>query len=550
MPNSVEHISEQLFKTIKGFGNDVVLFSDGGKKVVDPVDARRFYVPNLRMMINYDNNENTNEVVVNLSADTDIKEIRPMLSALRTIANRFLIEYTVKTFGKTIRPKDFSFMAKSKVDENLGKGLKAFKRTSDRNKDPRLLKMKLMLSGSEFIEYIANRTNDDPSFGDKAFAKMMKILGIPAEGELQRRIAQKLIASGEYKKAKRAPFSMIAYSDDEIRQMYKDTILSEGFSGWHGSARKSINELGNAKIIVRHKRSVDEEKRGARTRQIESIFIENAKGERFKFPNKNLTAAKAMAKHIKEGGAPHDEFGQHIYSVMEELEQLKKFQRYNRSNNFFESEQEISEEIAGRVTGLRSTLKQMSGPKGYAHHFESFQKANEANVTDAQINELRDAVTVQYFDERIADSLPYVAKVIEGFRSRQEKEQEIVDFARMVMQKKGDIALNRAIDMDDPEGPGARRFKYAATGVAAWVNYIAPYLKDDELANKMMQISDTVFEVGPKHVNLAQQAINVVKQNASVAETTQVSKTPVDTAQIDRINETFNKYNVRKIFGV
>ena len=95
MPNSVEHISEQIFKTIKGFGNDVVLFSDDGQKVVAPADARRFYVPNLKMMVNYDNDENTNEVVINLSRGTDIEAIRPMLSALRTIANRFLVEYTV-----------------------------------------------------------------------------------------------------------------------------------------------------------------------------------------------------------------------------------------------------------------------------------------------------------------------------------------------------------------------------------------------------------------------------------------------------------------------
>jgi hypothetical protein len=302
MPNSVEHISEQLFKTIKGFGNKVVLFSDAGKKVIDPTEARRFYIPNLKVMINFDNNSSTNQIVINLSADTDIKEIKPMLSALRTIANRFLIEYTVKTFSKTIGPKDFSYMAKKKVDE--------------------------------------------------------------------------------------------------------------GFSGWHGSARKSINELGAARIVVRHKRSVDEEKRGARTRQIESIFIENAEGERFKFPNKNLTAAKAMAKHVKEGGAPHDAFGQHIYSVMEELEQLKKFQRYNKRNNFFEGEAEIGNEIAGRVTGLRSTLKQISGPKGYPHHFESFASASSASASDDQINELRDAVTVQYFDERISESLPYIAKII------------------------------------------------------------------------------------------------------------------------------------------
>jgi len=322
---STEHVAEQLFKTIKGFGHKVVLFTDGGKKTVDPTEARRFYATDIQMMVNLVVDETTNEIVVNLSKDTDIKNVKEMLSAIRNIANRYIMEYTVKTFGKAITPRDFSHMAKNTVSE----------------------------------------THDH---------------------------------------------------------------IGEGFSGWHGSARKSVNELGDAKIIVKHRRSVDEEKRGARTRQIESLFIENAAGERFKFPNSNITAAKAMLRHVQEGGAPHDDFGQHIYGIMEELGQLKTFQRKNKRNDFFE-DAAIGEEIGAHISELRHNLKTMSGTKGYTAQFESFTKES-AEIEPEKLEELKDNVTVSYFDETISESLPYVARIIENLRVRQSKEASIVEFAR------------------------------------------------------------------------------------------------------------------------
>jgi hypothetical protein len=159
-------------------------------------------------------------------------------------------------------------------------------------------------------------------------------------------------------------------------------------------------------------------------------------------------------------------------------------------------------------------------------------------------------VTVQYFDEDIASSLPYVARIIEAFRTKEEKAAEIVNFAKYVMQHKNEINLNNQVDFDDPEAPTNRRFKDDATKVSAMVTFMAPYIKDDMLANMMMQISDTVFEVGPKHVNLALQAMNVIKQQGSVAEEAQPEKIAVAEAQKQRIAETFDKYSVRKIFDI
>jgi hypothetical protein len=345
---------------------------------------------------------------------------------------------------------------------------------------------------------------------------------------------------------------------------------------------------------------VDETARGARTRQIESIFIENNQGERFKFPSKNLTAAKAMVRHVKEGGTPFDEFGQYIYECMEEVGQLKKFQSKNRRNDFFE-DANITEEINTRISNLRTTLGQISGPKGYAHHFESFKKNTDA-IAPEKLDELKDNVTVRYFDEAISGSLPYVARIIENMHSRQEKELQVIALAKHVMDNKENIRLNRPIDNDDPASPASQKFRDPATAIAAWVNYLAPLLQDDELANKLMQISDTVFDVGPKHVNMAAAAINVIRSRAQSAKsspmgesaadydvptsdgidmqdirlyagegklthktvrqaidiirkhrkqgTLKAKNSAIDEQEIVRIAEALDKYNVRKIFGV
>lgn len=572
MASSVEQIATSLFKTIKGFGHTIVMFTDDGKKTIDPNEARRFFAKDIQMMVNLVVDETTSEVVVNLSKDTDVAEIKPMLSSLRTLANRYILEYTVKTFGKTIGPKDFSFMAKQKTNETVARSgasdyedalgdndtanQRAYKigkqdaaRGYERNaakvgggqrskfynagfdgkpfrgagkKTNESTQVKIDWDGPRTVT-VVGQTSDAITVRDQN-GEEMEIYSFEDDYEDIKRQIEAVADSEDWhdrQRSRSARNNVGRYFNKRVNgeMNNKDQArekVDEGFSGWHGSARKSINELGDAKLVVRHKRTVDEEKRGARTRQIESIFIENSEGERFKFPSKNLTAAKAMCRHVKEGGTPFDDFGQYIYETMEELNQLKTFQRKNRRNDFFEDAQ-IGEEIGGRITQLRTNLKQISGPKGYSHHFENFTRES-ADVDKEKLDELKDNVTITYFDESISDSLPYVAKVIENMRGRQAREAEIMDLAKYVMDNKDNIELNQPFDEADPESPGNRNFRDPATAFAAWVNYLAPKLKDDALANKLMQASDSVFQVGSQHIKMAAAALKVIRQNAQVSE--------------------------------
>ena len=105
---------------------------------------------------------------------------------------------------------------------------------------------------------------------------------------------------------------------------FKDSDMNE--SKMYGSIKSSYQDLGEtAKIIVRHKRPVDEEVRGSRSRNISKIFVETSSGERTLLPFKNLLGARAIARHISEGGNLYDDIGQHIVENVNRLGQLKNF---------------------------------------------------------------------------------------------------------------------------------------------------------------------------------------------------------------------------------
>ena len=114
---------------------------------------------------------------------------------------------------------------------------------------------------------------------------------------------------------------------DYLKKENEMETVSE--SNMFGTNKTSFQEIGNAKMVVKHSTVVNPEVPGARSQKIESIFIESPAGERFKFPLKHLNGARAMARHVAEGGNPYDQFGKYILGLSEELNKLKRYQKYS-----------------------------------------------------------------------------------------------------------------------------------------------------------------------------------------------------------------------------
>lgn len=113
-------------------------------------------------------------------------------------------------------------------------------------------------------------------------------------------------------------------------------------SKMYGTNKLSYQNVDSARIVIKHTESVNPELGKTRTRNIGKIYIESADGERFLYPYKHLTGARAMARHVAEGGKPFDDFGTHIVGLSEEMNKLRKFKSYmGRSAVMAESYQDI-----------------------------------------------------------------------------------------------------------------------------------------------------------------------------------------------------------------
>jgi hypothetical protein len=200
---------------------------------------------------------------------------------------------------------------------------------------------------------------------------------------------------------------------------YKEHEVTVSESVMFGSRRKSYQTMENVKMIVNHRKSIDETIPGARSRYIESIYLERADGERYKFPYNYLTGARAMARHVNEGGNPYDDMGKHIVGMIKEMRDLSKFARRTKKHAMEdENAGGIRNSVVERFHSMKKQLGAMSVKEGYARFVENFS-AEEALVEDDAINQIKERFTQQVFDTQLEDTLPAVMKAIKEAQMKQ-----------------------------------------------------------------------------------------------------------------------------------
>jgi hypothetical protein len=177
--------------------------------------------------------------------------------------------------------------------------------------------------------------------------------------------------------------------------------ISEGFSSMSGSSKTSYQGLDNVKLIVRHKKEVNEEVRGSRSRNIHSIFIQRG-DERFKMAENNLKAARAMARHVKNGGEPFDTVGNAINEMATEQKKLREFVRYVKKSGLVNEENETYVNIAvENINSITSAFTKLAGVKSYANAVEHVSDRATSEIIQDDID-LESQFTETHFDDRVA----------------------------------------------------------------------------------------------------------------------------------------------------
>ena len=188
--------------------------------------------------------------------------------------------------------------------------------------------------------------------------------------------------------------------------------IAESRRMW-GTTKTSYHPLQTAKVIIKHSKAVDEEQRGARSRNIKAIFIQNEEGERFKFPMVHLEGARAMARHVANGGLPYDDFGKYIQEQSMNLAKLRGFSRYiNRNDLLNTSNDRIAEVTGQKIDNIKSTIHKLTTQKGYEVIKDSWKQTQAVEMTEEEIADYKDKLTKKTFDESMLEVLPIIHQAI------------------------------------------------------------------------------------------------------------------------------------------
>jgi len=184
-------------------------------------------------------------------------------------------------------------------------------------------------------------------------------------------------------------------------------------SKMYGTSRVSYQDFDGARLMIKHTESIDQEAPGGRAKKVGGLYIESAEGERFKYPYKHLTGARAMARHVAEGGNAYDDFGKHIVSMSEEMNKLRKFKTYmGRSAVMAESLSEYMDVVKERIATVKKTLESLQRPAYYKEAFDGFETAVLEEVPSDVAENWIDQLTIKQFNEELADVFPYIYKLV------------------------------------------------------------------------------------------------------------------------------------------
>lgn len=266
----------------------------------------------------------------------------------------------------------------------------------------------------------------------------------------------------------------------------KDEVMAE--SRMYGTSRSSYENDGNVRIIVRHNDHIDPEQRGARARKIRAIYLETSEGERFKLPHNSLRYARAMARHVSEGGTLNDEFGQHITEIADECSKLRPFKRGVMRRTFEDAETQQMVEAAFEYHGLLSnTLKRMGGKKGYHACKENWSIDDSVLLDNIDVDSIRERFVKRVYNDSMDTALPIVQKAYE-MKKQNKFAKQFESWANDVISENEDSTYDELLELLGDELPVGVDAANATSALEGTV--IADNEMYDSLVDELLVLSD------------------------------------------------------------
>lgn len=340
---------------------------------------------------------------------------------------------------------------------------------------------------------------------------------------------------------KKIYFKEFAYQSKLTTQTPSPVQVMEGFVKPVGSLRVSKHRFGETTLVVKHSEAVNEEIKGARSRHIQSVFIENRLGERFNFPHPSLAGARAMTVHIENGGNPYDEMGKHIVSICEELKQLRKFNRYGK-RNLNEKYGRLLTEVANRINAISNTLKSLCSQRNYTKYVQETRFGDITEVEDGILKESG----LDSLDAELASAMPFVGRLLQNIKNQLGYLKTIRELMTVLRNQKNFRVVN-TLSADDPEHPDNLTFNDEVSRLSVFANYLSAKSEDNEAKNLLATIAEEIYSYGDDLIEIVSKLLTSLEKTAIVTEQSGNADGLLET-HILEINKTINKYSFRNTF--
>jgi hypothetical protein len=184
-------------------------------------------------------------------------------------------------------------------------------------------------------------------------------------------------------------------------------------SRMYGTNKTSYQRIGNARLAIKHSQPINVESTGSRSQKIKAIYIESPEGERFKYPFKHIAGARAMARHVSEGGNAYDDFGKYISGLSEEASKLQKFKKYmGRSTVMAETLSSYMDTVNTRIQEVKKEIIHLQKESFYKEAVTNFIAPVVEDVPDDIAENWIDQLTIKQFNEELKDVFPYIYKLV------------------------------------------------------------------------------------------------------------------------------------------
>lgn len=253
--------------------------------------------------------------------------------------------------------------------------------------------------------------------------------------------------------------------------------INEAFLGkLFGRIKTSYQTLGEVKIIYKHKVAVNEDVPSSRIRNIKSITLEHA-GVKYAYPCVHVDGARAMARHMTEGGLFGDLAGTQILETSQKHKKLLEFVKYARKNKLVsESNANVYRLIEKKIKDIKADLREFVSSKDYEAQRTKFEETRLNELQSDRVAQLKDDFTVKHFDEQLEDILPVINNIL------QEKE----DYENSLMEEIGKgLYINRAFNV-----PSALTFESSQAKFAYYLEEAASCLENTIVSAFLRQISE------------------------------------------------------------